>query len=478
MTHLQSARRALGTVNLISSTRPGVAGIQEKSAAATNIEVKAGMPVKGKAGCPEIERFIPYNPAAFESFDVPEDQRLSHLCLAGLAAPTPKEELDSFSVFHTSMKMSPLKFLEDNFCAEVDSFLQIIENEKAKINSPKMATMIFVDKENGELGTTVGPKKRTRLLSAPAKTFGEKVLQAPRPGKVFGMANPLSARKALGTVNKISSVRPDVSGNKLKSKVAAKPTEKAKVCMPVKERQEYPEIEKFIPYNPVEFESFDVPEDQRLSHLCLAGLAAPAAKEELDSFSVLHSCMKLSPLKSQKGMASVKVIQPHSMNATVGEDVILNCTFKSSSTVGSSNWYKDGVNISNDTPPYRGRLVFSSTDSFKAKDASLKIVNLSLSDSGNYTCRVEALGDSAGCGSGTLLVVGPKRSADKSGVLDVNIWTIIPVAAAVFTVIIIVIIALCFVLQRRGKYVRREAIYQNVGTGNVQLNSILGMYCN
>ncbi|XP_033907765.3 securin-like isoform X2 [Acipenser ruthenus] len=163
-----------------------------------------------------------------------------------------------------------------------------------------MATMIFVDKENGELGTTVGPKNRTRLLSAPANTFGEKVLQTPRPGKVFGLAKPLSARKALGTVNKISSVRPDVSGNKLKSKVAAKPTEKVKVCMLVKERQEYPEIEKFIPYNPVEFESFDVPEDQRLSHLCLAGLAAPAAKEELDSFSVLHSCMKLSPLKSQK----------------------------------------------------------------------------------------------------------------------------------------------------------------------------------
>ncbi|KAK6475816.1 hypothetical protein HHUSO_G23769 [Huso huso] len=343
-----------------------------------------------------------------------------------------------------------------------------------------MATMIFVDKENGELGTTVGPKNRTRLLSAPANTFGEKVLQTPRPGKVFGMAKPLSARKALGTVNKISSVRPDVSGNKLKSKVAAKPTEKVKVCMLVKERQEYPEIEKFIPYNPVEFESFDVPEDQRLSHLCLAGLAAPAAKEELDSFSVLHSCMKLSPLKSQKGLLqdAFKVIQPSSMNATVGEDVILNCTFKSSSTVGSANWYKDGVNISNVTQPYRGRLVFSSTDSFKAKDASLMIVNVSVSDSGNYTCRVEALGDRAGCGSGTLLVVGPKRSADRSGVLDVNILTIIPVAAAVFTVIIIVIISLCFVLQRRGKYVRREGIYQNVGTGNVQLNSILGMYSN
>ncbi|XP_041122935.1 securin-like [Polyodon spathula] len=164
-----------------------------------------------------------------------------------------------------------------------------------------MATMIFVDKENGELGTTVVPKNRTRLLSAPANTFGEKVLQTPRPGKVFGMAKPTSARKALGTVNKICSVtRPDFSGNKHKSKVAAKPTEKVKVCIPVKELQEYPEIEKFIPYNPVEFESFDVPEDQRLSHLCLAGLAAPTPKEELDSFSVLHSCMKWSPLKFQK----------------------------------------------------------------------------------------------------------------------------------------------------------------------------------
>ncbi|XP_058852856.1 natural cytotoxicity triggering receptor 3-like isoform X2 [Acipenser ruthenus] len=164
------------------------------------------------------------------------------------------------------------------------------------------------------------------------------------------------------------------------------------------------------------------------------------------------------------------------MNATVGEDVVLNCTFKSSSTVGSANWYKDGVNISNVTQPYRGRLVFSSTNSFKAKDASLKIVNVSVSDSGNYTCQVEALGDSAGCGSGTLLVVGPKRIADKSDVLDVSIWTIIPVAVAVFTVIIIVIISLCFVLQRRDQRrteSRREGIYQNVGTGNVQLNSIL-----
>ncbi|XP_041079816.1 securin-like [Polyodon spathula] len=163
-----------------------------------------------------------------------------------------------------------------------------------------MATMIFLDKENGELGTTVVPKNRTRLLSAPANAFGEKVLQTPRPGKVFSMAKPTSARKALGTVNKISPVRPDVSGNKHKSKVAAKPTEKVKVRMPVKELQEYPEIEKFIPYNPIEFESFDVPEDQRLSHLCLAGLAAPTPKEELDSFSVLHSCMTRSPLKSQK----------------------------------------------------------------------------------------------------------------------------------------------------------------------------------
>ncbi|MGH0154309.1 UNVERIFIED_CONTAM: hypothetical protein FKN15_026867 [Acipenser sinensis] len=251
MTHPQSARKALGTVNLISSTRPGVAGNEKKSTAATN-----------------------------------------------------------------NTKCQPCLVRAKLLCLYSD----------IRSNSPKMATMIFVDKENGELGTTVGPKNRTRLLSAPANTFGEKVLQTPRPGKVFGMAKPLSARKALGTVNKISSVGPDVSGNKLKSKVAAKPTGKVKVCMPVKERQEYPEIEKFIPYNPVEFESFDVPEDQRLSHLCLAGLAAPAAKEELDSFSVLHSCMKLSPLKSQKVQCEE---QEDYLNCTVQceeQEDYLNCT--------------------------------------------------------------------------------------------------------------------------------------------------------
>ncbi|XP_041079867.1 securin-like [Polyodon spathula] len=156
-----------------------------------------------------------------------------------------------------------------------------------------MTSLVFVDKENGEFATTLVPKNRMRLLSAPVK-LGEKVLQV--PGKVFGMANPQSARKALGTINRIGFTRPGVAGNEEKSTAATKTTE-VKVGLSVKKQEDCPEIERFIPYNPAEFECFDVPDDQRLSHLCLAGLAAPTPKEEVDRFSVFHTSMKMSPLK-------------------------------------------------------------------------------------------------------------------------------------------------------------------------------------
>nr|XP_015204875.1 PREDICTED: securin [Lepisosteus oculatus] len=70
---------------------------------------------------------IPYNPLEFECFDVPEEQRLSHLCLAGLVVPpTVEEEEDDFHLLDVCMQLSPLTLPKEDWSAELDSFLQTV----------------------------------------------------------------------------------------------------------------------------------------------------------------------------------------------------------------------------------------------------------------------------------------------------------------------------------------------------------------
>ncbi|XP_066573179.1 securin [Amia ocellicauda] len=158
-----------------------------------------------------------------------------------------------------------------------------------------MSTMIYVDQENGLLGTPAPPKNRARLLSAPGRG-ANKWLKTPLSGKGLCAApGGLSARKALGAVNKIRSTE------KGKPVVTPLPREKTKACKPQVKEEVYPEIERFIPYNPLDFESFEVPEEQRLSHLCLAGLAVPTlVPEEEESLDMLDVCLQLSPVKMPK----------------------------------------------------------------------------------------------------------------------------------------------------------------------------------
>ncbi|MEE6478762.1 hypothetical protein FKM82_011986 [Ascaphus truei] len=64
----------------------------------------------------------------------------------------------------------------------------------------------------------------------------------------------------------------------------------------------YPEIETFIPYNPLDYESLEVPEEHKLSHLCLAGLPLWVSLDK-DRFDALTNTvivpMELLPMKWQ-----------------------------------------------------------------------------------------------------------------------------------------------------------------------------------
>ncbi|XP_048884424.1 securin [Brienomyrus brachyistius] len=169
-----------------------------------------------------------------------------------------------------------------------------------------MATIICVDKENGSVPAAAPSKLRDRLQSAPGCLPSSRSLKTPF-SKKLQMAPPLqSGRKALGAVNKISSTL-SASGQKSKHlAVQAQAEVKAKTQ---KSEVEYPEMEKFIPYNPLDFESFEVPEEIRLSHLCLAGLGSFPVPQDLpeDDLEIPDIHVEMSPLKSTSGGLSAEL---------------------------------------------------------------------------------------------------------------------------------------------------------------------------
>lgn len=124
-----------------------------------------------------------------------------------------------------------------------------------------MSNIFFPVRENATLSAPVGIKRR--LQSAPDNLF------TPLTGKKFH--TPLqSGRKALGAVNKKITALPSVNGQDKKI-TQEKPEIKQ---LPQNKLEDYPDIERFIPYDPLEFETFTVPEDLvQFSHIALQGLA-------------------------------------------------------------------------------------------------------------------------------------------------------------------------------------------------------------
>ncbi|XP_065546467.1 securin isoform X1 [Lathamus discolor] len=136
-----------------------------------------------------------------------------------------------------------------------------------------MATLIFIDQENDEVGTT---KNRLRLPSGSSKVLSDRTqVKTPLPKKTVSTSPgaPRSVRKALGNVNRTQGVASKLEKIRQKSQhcAANKKTAGLESCDAVAEEQ-WPEIENMFPFDPRDFESFDLPEEHKLSNINLHGV--------------------------------------------------------------------------------------------------------------------------------------------------------------------------------------------------------------
>ncbi|XP_009316780.1 PREDICTED: securin [Pygoscelis adeliae] len=139
-----------------------------------------------------------------------------------------------------------------------------------------MATLIFIDKENGDVGAT---KNQLRLPSGSSKVLSERTqVNTPLPKKAISTspATCHSVRKVLGNVNRTEEVMSKMEKIRQKNQPcnANKITERTaglESCDAVAE-EDWPEIENLFPFDPQDFESFDLPEEHKVSNINLCGV--------------------------------------------------------------------------------------------------------------------------------------------------------------------------------------------------------------
>ena len=113
-----------------------------------------------------------------------------------------------------------------------------------------------------------------------------------------------AARKTLGTVNRATEKLVKMNGplrqkqTTFFTKKIAEKTVKAKSYVPASD-DTYSEIEKFFPFNPLDFENFNLPEEHQIAHLPLNGVPLMILDEERELEQLLHvgpfSPLKMSP---------------------------------------------------------------------------------------------------------------------------------------------------------------------------------------
>ncbi|XP_036028640.1 securin-like [Onychomys torridus] len=157
-----------------------------------------------------------------------------------------------------------------------------------------MATLIFVDKDNEEPGRHLASKDGLKLGSGVKALDGKLQVSKPQVGKVFkAPALPKASRKALGTVNRatekpvktnrpLKQKRPTLTVKKITEKVA-----KMQGSVPPSD-DTYPDVEKFFPFNPLDFENFDLTEEHQFAHLPLNGVPLMILNEESRIEKLLH----------------------------------------------------------------------------------------------------------------------------------------------------------------------------------------------
>ncbi|NXB10854.1 PTTG1 protein, partial [Cnemophilus loriae] len=174
-----------------------------------------------------------------------------------------------------------------------------------------MATLIFVDKENGEL---CAPKSQLKLPSGSSKVLAERTqVNTPLPKKTISTSpvTSLSVRKALGNLNKTEGVTSKMDKMKQKNQPCAVNKVIAQImllplfmtnkktglesCHTVAE-EDWPEIENMFPLDPQDFESFDLPEEHKLSNINLCGVPLMVFERTYDR----HVNMVPSPVKTEE----------------------------------------------------------------------------------------------------------------------------------------------------------------------------------
>ncbi|KFV46006.1 securin [Gavia stellata] len=170
-----------------------------------------------------------------------------------------------------------------------------------------MATLILIDKENGEVGAT---KNQLRLPSGSSKALSERIqVNTPLPKKTISTspATSHSVRKALGNVNRTEEVMSKMEKIRQKNQpcTANKVTEKTaglESCDAVAE-EDWPEIENMFPFDPQDFESLDLPEEHKISNINLRGVPLMVFERTYDRYvNMVPSPMKIEEISWESNL--------------------------------------------------------------------------------------------------------------------------------------------------------------------------------
>ncbi|NWI45235.1 PTTG1 protein, partial [Picathartes gymnocephalus] len=163
-----------------------------------------------------------------------------------------------------------------------------------------MATLIFVDQENDELHA---PRSQLKLPSGSSKVLAERIqVNTPLPKKASS-TSPVasrSVRKALGNVNKTEGVKSKMEKIKQKNQPCTVNKVSTRLCWGESchtvAEEDWPEIENMFPLDPQDFESFDLPEEYKLSNINLCGVPLMVFERTYDR----HVNMVPSPVKMEE----------------------------------------------------------------------------------------------------------------------------------------------------------------------------------
>ncbi|XP_067865388.1 uncharacterized protein [Heterodontus francisci] len=140
------------------------------------------------------------------------------------------------------------------------------------------------------------------------------------------------------------------------------------------------------------------------------------------------------------------------IQADEGQTVSLPCTYTAnvSKLIGTYSWYKNGrkgIEVSNETAEYRGRIYSHKEDFIHTADASIQIKDVRLNDAGVYYCKVRMMQLGEEYGAGTNLTVREKTES-------INGLLLTLVISAPVTGGVLLIVALRCVQLRRKKAIK------------------------